>query len=45
MKKIPEYGGVPNTRSERGVFYLTDSFPWSNIHATVEKHPPERLDI
>lgn len=25
MKVISEEGGVPNTRSEGGVFYLTDS--------------------
>lgn len=45
MKVISEEGGVPNTRSEGGVFYLTDSFRWSNIHATEEKHHPERLDF
>lgn len=45
MKVISEEGGVPNTRAEGGVFYLTDSFRWSNIHATEEKHHPERLDF
>lgn len=45
MKVISEYGGVLNTRSEGGAFYLTDSFPWSNIHATEEKHHPEKLDV
>ena len=45
MKVIPDEEDSLHTRSERGVFSLTDSFRWSNIHATVEKRRPERPDF